>query len=657
MPSSDYWKNRYQLIEESGNKDSQILYDDLQRQYIKAQRDIENQINTWYQRFATNNQITMNEAKRYLTTKEFAEFKWDVKEYIKYGEENALNPKWMKELENASARFHISRLEALKLQTQQTIEVLYGNQLDQVDSLMKNIYTKGYNHSIYEIQKGFNVGWNVSSINENQLQKVISKPWSSDGKTFSENIWGRKNQLVNEVHTQLTQTLIQGKAPDDAIKAIAKKFGNGQKDKGMLYNAGRLIMTESAYFANLSQRDCFKDLDVEQYEIVATLDSITSSICRGFDGKKVDLADFEPNVTAPPFHCWCRTIIVPYFNDAFDIGKRAARGKDGKTYFVPDNMTYEEWERTFVDGDSKTTGGLKEITDNVIIKDANEIEKLKESIITKNIGVFQTEDQKIEFEDILSNHGVKELNLYNKLSDKFNNNIYNKQGGAAYYPSEKVVKMNINNNDWERSVGNGKTGSWHTKFHEEFHQLDHILSQSKFANLSDGQLMKYNNKFTNGNTVIGQKIIESIDNDVLSVINKSIDWLNDNDGLNIKHLKNIDRISRDSYLATIKYLKYNYDTPKLRAQIAIFTDAMGLSTKNRINPHGNGFWGHDATYNKERGKNGASSETWATFGSLIYAGDEETISVVKSLMPETWSTLISVFDELLEYTLTNDIEY
>ena len=32
-------------------------------------------------------------------------------------------------------------------------------------------------------------------------------------------------------------------------------------------------------------KDCFDELDVEQFEIVATLDSHTSDICRGMDGK------------------------------------------------------------------------------------------------------------------------------------------------------------------------------------------------------------------------------------------------------------------------------------------------------------------------------------------------------------------------------------
>ena len=71
-------------------------------------------------------------------------------------------------------------------------------------------------------------------------------------------------------------------------------------------------------------------------------------------------------VTAPPFHVWCRSTTVPFFDDDFDdIGERAARGEDGKTYYVPANMTYHQWEKGFVDGDKSE---LQEVTPDVKIK-------------------------------------------------------------------------------------------------------------------------------------------------------------------------------------------------------------------------------------------------------------------------------------------------
>lgn len=70
---------------------------------------------------------------------ELSELRWTVGEYIAYGQQNALDGAWMKQLENASARRHISCLEALKLQIQRQAEVLYANQLDSVDAAIKAI--------------------------------------------------------------------------------------------------------------------------------------------------------------------------------------------------------------------------------------------------------------------------------------------------------------------------------------------------------------------------------------------------------------------------------------------------------------------------------------------------------------------------------------
>ena len=51
-----------------------------------------------------------------------------------------------------------------------------------------------------------------------------------------------------------------------------------------------------------------------------------------------------------PLHPYCRCTTVPYFDDEFTADEqRAARDKDGKTYYVPGDMTYEEWKRKYVD--------------------------------------------------------------------------------------------------------------------------------------------------------------------------------------------------------------------------------------------------------------------------------------------------------------------
>lgn len=350
MKNAEYWKLRFEQLEQAQNQKGVAAYAEIEKQYKQAQKQLEGQISAWYQRFASNNGISLAEARKMLAGTALKEFKWDVQDYIKYGQDNALMGGWMKELENASAKYHISKLEALKMQTQQSLEVMFSKQIGTVTSTMGSVYESGFFHTAYEVQHGFGIGWDIAGLDQSQIEKVLSKPWAVDGKNFSERIWSNKEKLISEVHNQLTQNIMLGADPQKAIDAIAKKMNSSKS------NAGKLVMTEEAYFSSAAQGDCFKELDVEQFEVVATLDSHTSEICRSLDGKKFPMTDYQPGVTAPPFHPWCRSTTVPAFEDDFgQIGERAARDEEtGKTYYIPDDMQYQEWEDTFVKGGDKS---------------------------------------------------------------------------------------------------------------------------------------------------------------------------------------------------------------------------------------------------------------------------------------------------------------
>ncbi|WP_288932350.1 minor capsid protein [uncultured Eubacterium sp.] len=340
MKNSEYWKNRFVEMEEATHQTSVKKTMDIQEQFDKSQKIIEEKINAWYQRYADNNNMSLLEARKSLNDKELKELKWDVEEYIKKGRENAFSGEWVKELENASAKAHISRLEALELQCRQQAEVAFGNLNDEVSKHIKDVYKKSYYKTAYEIQKGVGVGSNFAALNDRLIEKVVNKPWLADGKNFSDRIWGNKTQLINQLHTSLSQMCITGSGPDKAISQIASKMNVSKA------NAGRLVMTESAYFSSTAQKECFKELDVERYEIVATLDGHTSDICQEMDGKVFKMSEYEEGVTAPPFHVNCRSCTAPYFDDEFAKGERIARNEDGDTYYVPDDITYKEWKNT-----------------------------------------------------------------------------------------------------------------------------------------------------------------------------------------------------------------------------------------------------------------------------------------------------------------------
>ena len=85
-----------------------------------------------------------------------------------------------------------------------------------------------------------------------------------------------------------------------------------------------------------------KDLDVEELEILATLDSHTSSICRHMDRKRVRVVDAKPGVTVPPFHCYAGLL---QFHIS-QVSKALERGEIRTIrVLVHGAITHEEWEK------------------------------------------------------------------------------------------------------------------------------------------------------------------------------------------------------------------------------------------------------------------------------------------------------------------------
>ncbi len=334
----DYWAGRFFLLEQSLDNKSAACLRDVNKIYKRAIKELEKELAAWYQRYATNEQITLAEAKKILDKGELEAFKMSVEEYIAKGE--SLDPLWLAELERASIRVHVTRLEALKLQMQQHAEDIAAQMSPLFDSYAQSTYKDQYYRTAFEIQKGLKVGWDLKKLDTRQVEKIIYKPWAADGVNFSKRIWNNRTKLVNTLHSQLTSAIARGESPDKTISQLSKTMGNSQ------FNASRVVMTESAFFNSVAKQNALKDLDVEKYEILATLDRKTSQICRDLDGKVFDMRDYKVGETAPPFHVFCRTTTVPYFDD--EEGFRASRDDDDQYRLVPENMTYKEWSDIFV---------------------------------------------------------------------------------------------------------------------------------------------------------------------------------------------------------------------------------------------------------------------------------------------------------------------
>lgn len=448
MQNSEYWEKRFILLNEMLLQKGENYFKSAQKSYADVMENIEKDINDFYMKFAHENNITFQQAKQILTTSERQAFQMKLEEYIKYGSKNGLSKEWMKKLKNASTVHRITRLQALQYQFRQQIEKLEAIKEYGLTNTLKDIYKEGYYRTAYEIQRASGIGSAFSRIDERKIEKVLAKPWAADGKNFSERIWGQdRTQLLYQLENRFSQGMIRGESPQKIIKDIQKALHSSE------YATRRLVMTESAFFASASRKETYDKLEVKQYKILAVLDTKTSTICRDMDGKVFDVKDYQPGLNANPFHANCRTTTAPYFNDEFtQQQERSARDKDGKTYYVPANMTYKEWYNKYIKDNQKVSAKY-----NTVLKQQkqsiNNVESLHNQQMKQLQDIAQQQkEQLVQLQNVI-NQQKQQLYANNieifkmestkqleKLTDQQKQAIKEYTGNSAYEINRRIAK-------------------------------------------------------------------------------------------------------------------------------------------------------------------------------------------------------------------------
>lgn len=95
--------------------------------------------------------------------------------------------------------------------------------------------------------------------------------------------------------------------------------------------------------------------------------------------------------------------------------------------------------------------------------------------------------------------------------------------------------------------------------------------------------------------------------------------------------------------------------PKELAQIHVLTDAIGLQTKGNVDIGVRGVWKHSNSYDKERGKAGATSETWANFSTYKFVSDKDGQKTLEEYMPNTVKACNEILSEVVAYVNENGI--
>lgn len=334
-----YWDRRAIESVQKNYKDTQEFLEYVDDLFRRSQMRIERDVIYRLERLAHDNELSLHEVRKRLNRNELRDFKMSLSEYIRRGT-GTLDDKTLKELRNASNLFHVSQLQAMETEIKAEIKTLYAQYEKKTGEVLRNMYEDSYYRTAYDLQtlSGYK---HITRLNPKKMDLILNKPWASDQRSFSKRLWGNSNVVTNILHKELGIGIALGEHPSAIAKRLTDKIAISRRA------AYRLAHTEAAYFTEQASADSYKDHNIKEYQILATLDSKTSRICRAMDLEVFDTKDRKTGVNYPPFHPNCRTTTIPYFDDLG--GERAARDPvSKKTVYVDGNMNYSEWKRRYV---------------------------------------------------------------------------------------------------------------------------------------------------------------------------------------------------------------------------------------------------------------------------------------------------------------------
>ncbi|GKU79869.1 minor capsid protein [Paenibacillus sp. L3-i20] len=342
MNSQDYWRIRAeQLARAQHAKADHYSEGELKLEFDRAMIEIRRYIEVFYQRFSNNNGfISLGDARKMLNGSELKEFNMDLETFIMLAKDNP-DGRWTQILNNVYYKVRVTRLQALQIQVEASIQNLSTAQNKAMTALLSDVYSDTYYRTLFELQKGVGIGASFAKVDQKTVDTIIHRPWQESN--FSKRIWGNNTKLVQQLQTEFTQSIIRGESSKKVAANLAERMEVGKK------SAERLVRTEASHIQNEASFAAYKESGiVRKYEFLATLDSRTSDKCQWMDKKVFKLSEKEVGVNFPPLHVRCRSTTTAYFEDEISVGERIARGADGKQYNVPGNMTYKQWHDKYV---------------------------------------------------------------------------------------------------------------------------------------------------------------------------------------------------------------------------------------------------------------------------------------------------------------------
>lgn len=335
--NNSYWEKRANARMEYYHRSSDKTINTVTRAYDKAIEDINKEIQDIFERYSDNGILSPQEARAILNTSISRAEIDDLKNAISTIKDERIKKQLMSRINAPAYAARITRLQALKEKIYIESKKIADVEIISDTSGFMDTINNAYYKTMFDIQKGVGVGFDVAAMPSETIESILKNPWSD--KHFSERVWRNTDVLAGKLTEIVTSGMMSGKSIDKMTKELEYMSNMGK------HAAARIIRTETTYMANAAEMESYKEAKIDKYIFIATLDFRTSDICREHDNNVYEVNKAVPGENMPPLHPNCRSTTIAYFDEDIlsSIERRAVDSESGKDYKIPADMTYEQW--------------------------------------------------------------------------------------------------------------------------------------------------------------------------------------------------------------------------------------------------------------------------------------------------------------------------
>ncbi len=338
-PSKKYWEDRAAGRMVSYTAKAESTADTLGKAYYATARYLQGEANDVFNAFTDKFELSIAEAETMLKNAPGKSMFEQMKTALATCTDEQKKQQLETLLSSPAYAHRIGRLNDLDGKISDMCSRLANAEIGVDTAHLGDIIQSAYMQTVFDVTKGADYRAAFDLIPESRVKAILSTNWS--GQMFSQRVWDNTNALADGLKHDMLVGIMAGKSEQHMADDIMNRCGVGA------FEARRLVRTETTCVANMAELYGYQELDIDEYEFSACLDSRTSDLCRELDGKVFKRNSAQAGVNLPPMHPFCRSTTLPVLPSEEDLDKELAELGDE----IGADVDFDEWERNLQQGE------------------------------------------------------------------------------------------------------------------------------------------------------------------------------------------------------------------------------------------------------------------------------------------------------------------